>query len=86
MAANLVLTNGELLAKARKDAGLQQSQLAELVGVSEETVSRWERNISDPTIRQLKVIEEETGATWLWVHLRRHVKPLDLLISAGVNR
>lgn len=49
------------LAAARKMAGLTQRQLAELCGVSDGTVSRWEKGIKDPTISQAKRIGEVCG-------------------------
>lgn len=76
MTTTLQLTNGELLAKAREHADLDQIELAALLGVSRTTVSRWENNKADPSVRQVKRIEEVTGADWLWSHLRPHVNPL----------
>lgn len=49
------------LIAARKMAGLTQRQMAEACGVSEGTVSRWERGIKDPTISQAKRIGEICG-------------------------
>lgn len=36
---------GKLIAKRRKNRGLTQSQLAEKLGVSNKTVSKWETDI-----------------------------------------
>lgn len=36
---------GKLIAKRRKQKGLTQSQLAEYLGVSNKTVSKWETDI-----------------------------------------
>lgn len=47
---------GELLAEARKCALLSQSQAAELAGVDQATISRWERGERQPdygTLRKL---------------------------------
>lgn len=49
------------LVAARKMAGLTQRELAEACGVSEGTVSRWEKGIKDPTITQAKKIGEICG-------------------------
>ncbi len=86
MATTLVLTNGELLAKAREKADLDQEQLAHRIGVSRTTISRWERNLADPSARQVKAIEQETGADWLWSQLRRYVNLLDARMTCGVDR
>ena len=37
---------GEIIAKLRKDAGLTQEQLANMIGVSSQTVSKWETGVS----------------------------------------
>lgn len=81
MAVQLVLTNGELIRKARQDASLDQAQLAQLVGVRRETVCAWEKNRSEPSGRQLKRIEDATGALWLWSELRRKVQPSDMSVD-----
>src|SRR5258707_7912271 len=48
---------GNLLAELRRKAGIaQQSQLAELVKVSQQTVSRWEAGISRPRASQIPVL------------------------------
>lgn len=49
------------LLAARKMAGLTQRQLANLCGVSDGTVSRWERGCNEPTISQAKRIGEVCG-------------------------
>ena len=46
---------------ARKMAGLTQRELAQACGVSEGTISRWEKGIKDPTITQAKKIGEICG-------------------------
>ena len=40
---------GERLAKARNDRGLDQSAVAEHLGTTQKTVSRWETEISAPS-------------------------------------
>ena len=39
---------GELILKLRKEKGLTQNQLAELLSVSDKAVSKWERGIIYP--------------------------------------
>ena len=46
---------------ARKMAGLTQREMAQACGVSEGTVSRWEKGLKDPTITQAKKIGEVCG-------------------------
>ena len=52
------------LIAARKMAGLTQRELAEACGVSDGTVSRWEKGIKDPTISQAKRIGEVCGVDY----------------------
>lgn len=39
---------GDIIRSARKSAGLTQRQLAERIGVSNTSVSNWEKNLSKP--------------------------------------
>lgn len=47
----------------RKDAGLNQTQLAELCGVSQAAVAAWESGIKHPTADKLPKIAEALGCT-----------------------
>lgn len=46
---------------ARKIANLTQKQLADIVGVSENTVINWEKYRSEPTISQAMKIGDAVG-------------------------
>lgn len=52
------LTLGAFIAKLRKEKGLTQKQLSEMLSVSDKTVSHWEREESSPDISLLPVIAE----------------------------
>jgi len=39
---------GKIIQQKRKDAGLTQAQLAELLGVTAPAVNRWEKDLSFP--------------------------------------
>lgn len=54
---------GAFIAKLRKEKGLTQKQLAEILGVSDKTVSHWEREESSPDISLLKEIATVFGIT-----------------------
>lgn len=69
-----VWTFGELMWKARKDAELEQSEVAEVLGVSRALVSRWERDLSDPGTRQLARFIQLTGADWLRSHIESGIR------------
>lgn len=49
---------GEIIAKLRKDAGLTQEQLANMIGVSAQTVSKWETGTTMPDILLLPIIAD----------------------------
>lgn len=57
---------GDVIRRARLNAGLDQEPLAEKVGVSRATVSNWERGVSEPGVSQLRRIAEATGAEYLY--------------------
>jgi len=47
---------GSQIAKIRKERGLTQAQVAELVNVATETISRLERGVSIPSLKRLEKI------------------------------
>lgn len=49
---------GELISKQRKSKGFSQAQLAEMLFVSPQAVSKWENNHSEPDLATLKKISE----------------------------
>lgn len=49
---------GEQIAKIRKERELTQSQLAELIDVSTETISRLERGVSIPSLKTIEKISK----------------------------
>lgn len=54
---------GEFIAVLRKANGLTQKQLAEMLRVSDKTVSRWERSETAPDLTLIPVIAEIFGIT-----------------------
>ena len=56
---------GEMLAKARRDAGLEQEAVATALGVSRPLVSKWERDRAVPDVREYRLLAVTTGARWL---------------------
>ena len=49
---------GEFLALIRRQKKMTQAQVAELLGVTDKTVSKWERNLSFPTYSHLKLMSK----------------------------
>lgn len=54
---------GKNIANRRKDIGLTQDQLAEQVGVDTETISRFERGVTTPSLATLEVLSKKLGIT-----------------------
>jgi transcriptional regulator with XRE-family HTH domain len=65
----VTLSVRERLRKAREDAGMDQGELAALIGVSRTAVGNWEQARRQPSNKQAKAIAEATGgrypAWWL---------------------
>lgn len=56
-------TIGKFIAVLRKSQGMTQKELAEKLGVSDKTVSHWERDESAPDISLIPVIAEIFSVT-----------------------
>lgn len=52
---------GDALREARETMGISQEELADRVGVSSQTVGRWERGVVAPQGRNLVRLAEATG-------------------------
>ena len=57
------MTFGEKLQKLRTRAGLSQDQLAKLLDVSRQAVSKWERNEAMPEVEKLVRISRQFGVS-----------------------
>lgn len=49
---------GEKLKMARKEKGISQEELANFLGTTKSTVSRWERSLTEPGIETMKRVSE----------------------------
>jgi transcriptional regulator with XRE-family HTH domain len=72
--ANFSKHVGEAIAKTRLGKGLTQEQVAVAIGVEQETISRFERGATLPTLSRLMDIAELLGVS------------LDSLVRAGSSR
>ena len=59
----MILTTGEFIAEKRSAAQLSQGALAEKVGATRVSVSRWERDINKPSARQVINLAAVFGCT-----------------------
>lgn len=55
--ANFTVT----IAAARVNAGMNQQEFADKIGVSKSTIFNWEQGVSEPTASQLRKLSEVTG-------------------------
>ena len=54
---------GQFLAQLRKERGLTQEQLAQELGISNKTISRWETGTYLPPVEMLQLLSEMHGLT-----------------------
>ena len=54
---------GKRIMQLRKEKGYTQEQLAEMMGVSAQAVSKWENDVSCPDISILPQLAERLGVT-----------------------
>ena len=57
------MTIGETIQRLRTKRRLSQEQLAELVGVSRQAVSKWELGDAAPEVDKLRALAREFGVT-----------------------
>lgn len=75
-------TVGNELRKLRKDAGLQQVDIALAVGVARQTISNWENDKGEPTISEWRKIMLATGKAYLFPYKGAGVTLTDVSHSA----
>ena len=63
------------LAKARRTAGLEQGELADLAGVSRKSISNWELGNSTPRRSSIIAIAFATGVNLEW--LEKGITPVE---------
>lgn len=56
------------ITKARTHAGLNQGELAEKLGVSRNTLNRWESGSRNPSEKNLQALAEATGVPVEWFY------------------
>lgn len=56
-------TLGMMISSLRKEKGMTQLQLAEIMGVTDKAVSKWERDLSAPDVNSIPKLAETFGIT-----------------------
>ena len=60
-------TPGERMTRSRLWLGLEQKDMAELLGVSRNTIGNWERGITDPPLSAVMKWAQFTGRSMDWI-------------------
>lgn len=66
-------TLGDRLRKAREHAGLEQAQLAQLLGLSRQSVSNYERDLRTPNAAVILAWSIHTAAPCQWLETGQEV-------------
>ena len=69
-----------LIRTARRDAGLSQQKLAEIAGIGQSAVSRYERGVQLPSIPTLRVLLAAAGT-----QLKAELEPLDADVKRAIE-
>ncbi len=69
---------------ARKQAGLSQVTLADIVGVWQQTISTWEKGESEPSASELIALSDALGVSVEWL-VRGQSAPAPALAGASVS-
>ena len=75
MQTELVLSARERLTLARRKAGLDQTAMAALLGVTRPTISDYENGRSEPTLSKLVLWAEAADVSLDWLCARRDSNP-----------
>lgn len=60
----IIMTSGERIRAARKNANMTQAELAQKLGISYVGVSQWENGLRQPKYETLKKIADAIGVEW----------------------
>lgn len=76
---------GQFLAQLRKERGLTQEQLAQELGTSNKTISRWETGAYLPPVEMLQLLSEMYGLTINELIAAQRLTPEELPAKAEEN-
>lgn len=79
-------TMGKRIAQLRKEKGYTQEQLAELVGVSAQAVSKWENDVSCPDISILSQLSTVLGVTTDELLGAKPIEPKVVVVDSGSTK
>ena len=76
------MTIGEKITKLRKEQNLTQEQLADILKVSRQSVSKWERNVAYPDTEKLIRISKIFGCSLDYL-LKDELEQMDVNLTAA---
>lgn len=79
-------TLGERISEKRKAKGLKQEELAEMLGVSAQAVSKWENDLSCPDIMTLPALSQRLGCTVDELLTGREESPVAQMLPEGERK
>jgi transcriptional regulator with XRE-family HTH domain len=79
-------TMGKRIMQLRKEKGYTQEQLAEMMGVSAQAVSKWENDVSCPDISILPQLAEKLGVTTDELLGVKPIEPKVVIVDAQNNK
>ncbi|MFM0230349.1 helix-turn-helix domain-containing protein [Paraburkholderia sediminicola] len=81
--AQLAVRVGESIAELRRAKGLTQAQLAEMIDLEQEAVSRWERGTRVPTLLRLQQLSDALECSVDQLLQRGSKRPNDQLANVA---
>ena len=77
-------TQGERIKKLRKSKGVTQRELAERLGISEQAVSKWEKNLSNPSTKNLLQIAKIFGVSITYFYQSEESQSKKIVRGSGM--
>lgn len=77
------MTTGELIRKARKEAGLTQAQLAKKLDIPYQSIGQWERNVRKPKYDTLKKIANALNIKWTELVPENSIAEIHATLTGG---
>ena len=78
-------TQGERIKKLRKSKGVTQKELANRLGISEQAISKWEKNLSNPSMKNLLQIAKIFGVSITYFYQDEETQSKKLTRGAGMS-
>lgn len=78
-------TQGERIKKLRKSKGVTQRELADRLGISEQAVSKWENNLSNPSTKNLLQIAKMFGVSITYFYQSEESQSKKLTKEGGMS-